>query len=89
MAATHHRPARSVAPGRILRQELEARGWSSEKLAAVMSWPVPRVLGLLNGEQPLSEETAAELGKALGTSPDFWNNLESAYRPHSAEPNAQ
>jgi addiction module HigA family antidote len=89
MVATHPRPARSVAPGRILRQELEARGWSTEELAAVMNRPVAHVIGLLNGEQPLSQETAAELGKALGTSPDFWRDLESAYRLHSAASNVE
>ena len=89
MAATNPRPARTVAPERILQRDLEARGCSSEDLAVIMNRPVAFVRALLHGKAPLSEETAADLGKALGTSPDFWSNLAAAYRLHWAEPNAQ
>ena len=34
----------------------------------------------MNGKEGVTPETAVSLGAALGTSPEFWLNLEAAYR---------
>ncbi len=79
------RPARAVAPGRILRRELEARGWTQEDLAHIVGRPTQAINQIVQGKKRITPETAIELAKALGTSADFWSNLEAAYRLQLAE----
>ncbi len=74
------RPARAVAPGRIVKQELEARGWSQKDLAAVLGRPEQAVSEIVNGVKQITPETALELAQAFGTSPELWMNLEANYR---------
>lgn len=80
------RPARPVAPGRIIKQEMEARGWSQKDLAAILGRPEQMVSEIVNGVKQITPETALELAQAFGTSPELWMNLEggpdSAQRPH-------
>ena len=74
------RPARPVAPGRILRQELEARGWTQRDLAAILGRPEQMVSEIINGAKQITPETSVELSEAIGSSPEFWYNLEANYR---------
>ena len=74
------RPARPVAPGRIVKQELEARGWSQKDLAAILGRPEQMVSEIVNGVKQITPETALELAQAFGTSPELWLNLEADYR---------
>ncbi len=76
------RPA--VAPGHFIRQELQARGWSQESLAAKMGRPYQTVNGIINGHKRITAETAIELGDAFGTSAILWLNLDSAYQLYKA-----
>jgi addiction module HigA family antidote len=73
-------PARVVPPGRILGNELKARGWTQRDLAAMMGRPVQAISAIVRGVQQITPETAIELSEALGTSPEFWMNLETNYR---------
>lgn len=77
-------PARVPAPGRILNRELEARGWTQKDLAEIMSRPVQTINEIIRGSKQITPETAIELSQALGTSPEFWTNLEAKYRLHLA-----
>lgn len=79
------RPARPVAPGRILKQEIEARGWSQKDLAAILGRPEQAVSEIVNGVKQITPETALELAQALGTSPELWMNLEANYRLQMAQ----
>jgi HTH-type transcriptional regulator/antitoxin HigA len=69
-----------VAPGEILEEELEARGWSQADLAAVLGRPVQAVNEIITGKKAITPETAMALSQALGTSAEYWLNLESGYR---------
>jgi len=69
-----------VPPGRILRRELEERGWTQQDLADILGRPVQAVNQIIQGRKQITPETAIALSQALGTSPDFWTNLEAAYR---------
>ncbi|MBN2194850.1 MAG: HigA family addiction module antidote protein [Polyangiaceae bacterium] len=73
-------PARAVPPGRILRRELEARGWTQKDLAEILGRPAQAITEIVRGAKQITPETAVALGAALGTSPEFWSNLESNYR---------
>lgn len=79
------RPARPVAPGAIIRRELEARDWTQKDLARIMGRPAQAINEIVRGTKQITPETAIEMGEAFGTSPQFWTNLEAAYRLHLAE----
>ncbi|MFQ4140105.1 HigA family addiction module antitoxin [Nodosilinea sp. PGN35] len=78
-------PARVSPPGRILNRELEARGWTQKDLAEIMGRPHQTINGIINGNKQITPETAIELAEALGTSAEFWTNLEAKYRLHLAQ----
>lgn len=80
-------PARAVKPGDILREEMEAREWSQGDLAHILGRPIQVVNEILQGRKAITPETALGLATAFGTSPEFWLNLENAYRLHLARAN--
>jgi HTH-type transcriptional regulator / antitoxin HigA len=80
-------PARVPPPGRILSQELEARGWTQTDLAAIMNRPPQAISEIINAKKQITPETAIELAPALDTSPEFWINLEANYQLHLARKN--
>ncbi len=67
-------------PGDFLKEELDARGWSQSDLAEVLGKSEGTVSQLMNGRKAIDAKTAIALSAALGTSRDYWINLESAYR---------
>ena len=73
-------PARAIAPGRILTRELDARGWTQKDLAGIMGRPPQAINEIIKGSKQITPETALELAEALGTSAEFWTNLEAGYR---------
>ncbi len=77
---TNLTPARATPPGRILRRELEARGWSQQDLAGILGRPVQAITEIVRGTKQITPDTAVALGAAFGTSAEFWANLESNYR---------
>lgn len=76
MIPTHRLPTH---PGEILRSELlEPLGLTQVELARDMGVPVQRVNELVNGKRGITAETAWKLSRRLGTSPEFWMNLQTA-----------
>lgn len=73
-------PARLVPPGRLLRRELEARGWTQKDLAAVLGRPQQAVTEIVRGTAPITPHMASSLGAAFGTSAEFWSQLEADCR---------
>ena len=78
--ATQWRPAEVFPPGEFLREELEERGWTQDDLAAITGKHVRTVHDLIAGKRGVTPETAKSLAAALGTSAQFWLNLDSAYQ---------
>ena len=73
-------PAEVFPPGEVIKEELEARGWSQVELADIMGRP-PRVVSeIIAGKRAITPETAKGLGAALGTGATFWINLEGSYQ---------
>lgn len=67
-------------PGEVLKEELEARGWTQLDLGEILGRP-PRVVNeIITGKRGITPETAKGLADAFGTSPQFWMNLESAWQ---------
>ena len=79
------RPARILPPGRLIRREIEARGWTQRQLAEIMGRPVQAITEIVRGTKQITPETARELAAAFGTSAEVWLNLETAYRLALAE----
>ncbi len=74
-----------IHPGRILKEELEARGLSANRLALDLGVPANRITGILNGKRAVSADTALRLARYLGASAQFWVNLQSHYDLEVAE----
>lgn len=79
-------PAEVFPPGDFLRDELEARGWSQTEFAEIIGKPVRTVNEIIAGKRQVTPETATAIAAALGTSPQFWMNLETAYQLSRVEP---
>jgi addiction module HigA family antidote len=78
-------PAMVLHPGVILRDELEARGWTNKKLAQKMGGrPEGAISEILNGKKSITAETALQLAEALGTSAELWSRLQADYELHLA-----
>ena len=78
--ATEWRPAEVFPPGDFLREELEERGWTQDDLAAITGKHVRTVHDLIAGKRGVTPDTAKSLAAALGTSAQFWLNLDSTYQ---------
>ncbi len=64
-------------PGEILLEEfLEPLGISQYRLAQVIHKPQSAISDIVHGRRAISAEVAWLLSRALGTTPEFWLNLE-------------
>ena len=68
-----------IHPGRILRRELAAPAMSANRLALALRVPSGRITSILNGRRAISADTALRLARHLGTSAQFWLNLQTRY----------
>lgn len=68
-----------VHPGEILRDDLAALGWSASKFAAHLGVPTNGISEIIAGHQGVSPRMALFIGKAFGTGPEIWLNLQRAH----------
>ena len=77
MIPTHRTPTH---PGEILLEEfLAPMGITQVGFADHVGIPIQRVNQLIRGKRGVTPNTAWLLSQALGTSPEFWLNLQSAF----------
>ena len=62
----------------FLVEELKARNWSIDDLSAQSKLSPKVIQGILH-IKPLEEDQAAGLGRAFGTSAEYWINLDRAF----------
>lgn len=74
------RPFRPIRPGELIKEELAARGWNTASLSRRLGADLQTVEGIINGKKCVTSRIALALSQALGTSREYWLNLESAYR---------
>lgn len=84
-----YRPFINVGPGEVIRKDLSALNWTQEDLARVMGMSVKAVNEIIKNKSGITLETARLLGKAFGQSPEFWLNLDAAYRLQQVEESDQ
>jgi HTH-type transcriptional regulator/antitoxin HigA len=77
--ANNNYPAEVFHPGEFIREELDARGWTQDDLAAIIGRPIQVVNLIINGKKEITPRTALELAAAFGSSAEIWMNLQSAY----------
>lgn len=69
-----------VHPGEVLKEEfMKPLGLSANALARAIRVPANRISAIVNGDRGITADTALRLAKALGTTPDFWLNLQKQY----------
>ncbi len=67
-------------PGEVLLLDfLNPMGVTQVELARHLSIPVQRVNEIIKGKRNITPETAWLFARALGTSPEFWINLQAAH----------
>jgi HTH-type transcriptional regulator/antitoxin HigA len=71
--------AEAFPPGDYLSEELEARNWSQVDFAEILGRPTQFVSEIISGKKEITRESAAQIGAALGTSPEVWLNLQNGY----------
>lgn len=82
MIPDHRAP---TPPGEILLAEfLGPLGMTQVAAAQKMGMPVNRLNELVRGKRGVTADTALRLSKLLGTSPEFWMNLQAACDLYSA-----
>jgi addiction module HigA family antidote len=70
----------STHPGEVLNEEfLKPMGISQSEFAAHLGVPFQRVNEIINGKRGITAETAWLFSEALGTTAEFWTNLQSAH----------
>jgi addiction module HigA family antidote len=74
------RPFRPIKPGEILEEELDARGWTSAESAYIIARPIQEINEIIAGKKTITPAVAVAVSVALGTSHEYWLNLEAAYR---------
>ncbi len=73
-------------PGRTIAEDvLKPLGMSVNALARQLHIPTTRLNEIVRARRGVSADTALRLARYLGTPPQFWLNLQSAYDLRVAE----
>jgi addiction module HigA family antidote len=76
----------NIHPGEVLKFEfLEPYGITPYRLAKDTGVPQTRVSQIIAGRRGISADTALRLSRYLGTSAEFWLNLQVAHDLREAE----
>ncbi len=80
-------PSEPIHPGEMLRDELEARGISQRKFAAVIGVSYSVLNEVINGKRPINTEYALKIEAATGISANIWVGLQTDYNMQTARRN--
>jgi addiction module HigA family antidote len=80
------RPFRPIKPGETLQEEMETRGLDATSMTERLGLPPTLIESIINGRREIDARVALALSQALGASPEYWLNLENAYRLDLAAP---
>lgn len=69
----------AIHPGEFLHEILDELALTQTAFAQAIGISPMRVSHLLKGQRPVTAELALRLGRALGQTPQYWINLQSAY----------
>jgi antitoxin HigA-1 len=69
----------AIHPGEHLAEALVELGMSAADAARRLDMPVTRVTEILDGKAPVTSDVAVRFATWLGTSAQFWMNLQTLY----------
>lgn len=71
---------RPIHPGEILREEfLVPLGMNAHAVAMELKVPAPRINEIVRERRAVTPDTALRLARYLGTTAQFWLNLQTSY----------
>jgi addiction module HigA family antidote len=74
---------RPLSPGEVLYEDfLVPNRLSPSAFAQQLGVPVNRITRLIHGEHSVTVDTAFMLARALGTTPEFWLDLNTRHEVH-------
>ena len=76
---------RPVHPGEVLRDEIDMLDMSAKALAQELDVPPNRITAILNGQRGVTADRELRLSRYLGTTPEFWLNLQKNFELRIAE----
>lgn len=82
---TKRNKMRPVHPGEVLQDEIETLEMSASAFAAALNVPANRISAVLKGDRAITADTALRLSRYMGTSAEFWMNLQKMYELRVAE----
>ena len=71
---------RIKSPGQLIRDEMEARGWTQRDLAKILGRPLPAINEIIQGKRTITPEMAVCLAGAFGIDAARWLHMEADYR---------
>ena len=74
-----------IHPGEFLSEILEEQEISQAHFARAIGVSAMRISHVIHGTRPVTAELALRFGRALGQSPQYWLNLQTAYDLKQAE----
>ncbi|MBI5189050.1 MAG: HigA family addiction module antidote protein [Nitrospirae bacterium] len=77
-------PDTALHPGEFLQETIDAIGLSQAELAERMGRPKAKINQIINGAKSITEATALELERVLGTPAYIWVNLDRDYQFNKA-----
>lgn len=80
-------PSEPIHPGEMLKGELQARGMSQKKFAAIIGMPYTAFNEIINGKRPITTDTALRIEAATGIAANIWRGLQSDYDMMAARRN--
>lgn len=75
---------RPIHPGEHLQEEMKELGLTASALAYALGVPPNRITQILKGTRAITADTALRLARYLGTTPEFWMNLQQSYELRAA-----
>jgi HTH-type transcriptional regulator / antitoxin HigA len=84
-----YNPDIAIHPGETLKDEIGFLNLTQVDLAKRTGLSEKHISQIINGEDPISPDTAIKLERALGTSAEFWNNLQKNYELNCARISAE
>ncbi len=81
----NYKPFINLGPGDAIREELEHYDWEQKDLAEIMGRSEKNISELVKNKTPITYDTALQLAKTFKQTPQFWLNLDAAYRQRMQE----
>ena len=73
-------PTIAIPPGETIRENMVLLGMTQEELAARLGITPKHLNNIINGNAPITYETALKLESVIGPKAQFWMNLETNYQ---------